>query len=418
MVQNAFHQDAFQKPKPKPRRLRRFLYGVAGLTALVAVLTVSTSPSVPVSDPPDAAAMIKMRDIARNLRDGAGKEQPTLVTLPWADASTAAALAGRTARLEHVAVTGDETEATLYASIPLPLGLWVNVEGYAEANPHGFPNLSGKIGRIPIPAFMTSWIISGAEAYLHWKGVDVPARDGVVHEFSLSSDGVTTQIRLPKDKKLYRTINDVRAAGVDADAVVRHYCRIAKDHAANPSALVSTYVNRTFADVSTADEAKAAFVALAMLVVSPDVAMLAGDIKAAVKPCLIPAIDVTLLGRQDLAKHWVLSAALAATMGEDMSEAMGTWKEVADSGAGGTGFSFVDLAADRSGIAFARALQNGEEDTTLQRLRAATDQDLLPAAALQLGEGMTETQFQALYQNIDSAEYQAMVGKVDEVLSR
>jgi hypothetical protein len=409
-------QNAFQTPKSKPRRLRRFLYGVAGLTVLIAVLTVSTSPSVPVSTPPDAAAMIKMRDIARNLRDGAGKEQPTLVTLPWADASTAAALAGRTARLEHVAVTGDETEATLYASIPLPLGLWVNVEGYAEANPHGFPNLSGKIGRVPIPAFMTSWIISAAEAYLNWKGVDVPARDGVVHEFSLSNDGVTTQIRLPKDKKLYRTINDVRAAGIDTEAVAAQYCRLTKDHAASPSALMSSYVNRTFTTVNTADEAKAAFVALAMLTVSPDVGMLAGDIKSAIQSCRIPAIDVTLLDRQDLAKHWVLSAALAATMGEDMSEAMGTWKEVADSGAGGTGFSFVDLAADRSGIAFARALDSDRLEASIQKLRTASDQDLLPAAALKLGEGMTEAQFQTLYQNIDSAEYQAMVAKVDGVL--
>ncbi len=409
-------QNAFTTPKAKPKRLRRFIYGMIGLGTLMSLLMISTSPSVPISNPPDAAAMIKMRDIARSLRDGADKEQPTLVTLPWTDASTAAALAGRTARIEHVAVSGDETMATLYASIPLPLGLWINVEGYAAPNPTGFPELSGKIGRLPIPAFMTSWIISGAEAYLNWKGADVPPRDGVVHEFSLSSDGVTTQLRLPKDKKLYRTINDVRAAGIDGDAVAAQYCRLTKEHAANPSPQIAPYVNRTFLTVSSADEAKTAFVALAMLTVSPDVGMLAGDIKSAIQSCRIPAIDVTLLGRQDLAKHWVLSAALAAALGEDMSEAMGTWKEVADSGAGGTGFSFVDLAADRSGIAFARGLEGDQEETTIQKLRMANESDLLPQEALKLGEGMTEAQFQTLYQNIDSPDYQAMVVKVDGVL--
>jgi hypothetical protein len=66
----------------------------------------------------------------------------------------------------------------------------------------------------------------------------------------------------------------------------------------------------------------------------------------------IPAVH----GRHDLAQHFAVSAALTALLGAKAAEAAGLLKELLDAEPGGSGFSFCDLAADLSGVAFAQRL--------------------------------------------------------------
>jgi uncharacterized protein YfiM (DUF2279 family) len=61
----------------------------------------------------------------------------------------------------------------------------------------------------------------------------------------------------------------------------------------------------------------------------------------------------TLVGRRDLAQHFFLSGYLTAVAGAAAAEAAGLSKELDDSGVGGSGFSYHDLAADLAGIDFA-----------------------------------------------------------------
>src|SRR5262245_19761065 len=60
--------------------------------------------------------------------------------------------------------------------------------------------------------------------------------------------------------------------------------------------------------------------------------------------------------RHDLCQHFTVSAALTAVGGAKAAEAAGLLKELLDAEPGGSGFSFADLAADLSGIAFASRL--------------------------------------------------------------
>jgi len=70
--------------------------------------------------------------------------------------------------------------------------------------------------------------------------------------------------------------------------------------------------------------------------------------------------QVTVLGRTDLAQHFFLSAYLTTIAGRKAAETAGLGKELLDS-QGGSGFSYVDLAADLAGIAFAeRVLTNSK----------------------------------------------------------
>jgi hypothetical protein len=60
-----------------------------------------------------------------------------------------------------------------------------------------------------------------------------------------------------------------------------------------------------------------------------------------------------LRGRQDLPRHFLVSAALALLAGESVSDRIGVMKEQIDSQEGGTGFSFVDMLANMSGTRLA-----------------------------------------------------------------
>ncbi len=65
--------------------------------------------------------------------------------------------------------------------------------------------------------------------------------------------------------------------------------------------------------------------------------------------------EPTMRGRRDLTRHFMLSAFLTATAGDDAALAAGIAKERADAQRA-SGFSFADLAADRAGVRFARGV--------------------------------------------------------------
>jgi hypothetical protein len=65
--------------------------------------------------------------------------------------------------------------------------------------------------------------------------------------------------------------------------------------------------------------------------------------------------EPTLHGRQDLAKHFFVSAYVAAVLSAEAANAAGLAKEWLDA-RGASGFSFADLAADRAGVQFAHGI--------------------------------------------------------------
>jgi hypothetical protein len=95
-------------------------------------------------------------------------------------------------------------------------------------------------------------------------------------------------------------------------------------------------------------ENRAALAALGLYAVGRDTAPLLPEIGTGAR---LPW--VSLRGRVDLARHYLASSAIAATGDGDLSDLVGVYKEWSDS-RGGSGFSFVDLAADRAGTRLGR----------------------------------------------------------------
>jgi hypothetical protein len=117
---------------------------------------------------------------------------------------------------------------------------------------------------------------------------------------------------------------------------------------------------------------------------------------------------ITLGGRNDLSRHFWVSAALTVLSDEGRALAVGIGKELMDSIPGGSGFSFVDLLADRGGIRFAvSATKNKEaaramQSKILDKLNAG---DYLPSIE-GLPEGISSEVFQAEYGGLNGTKTQ------------
>jgi len=118
-------------------------------------------------------------------------------------------------------------------------------------------------------------------------------------------------------------------------------------------------------------------------------------------------VSLTLLGRADLAQHFLLSAAITANAGGGVADLMGVFKELDDSRAG-SGFSFADLLADRTGVRLAEMGTESPEGARLlqQRLASSGSERDFVSDIDNLPEGIMELQFKQRYRDLDSASYQ------------
>ena len=121
----------------------------------------------------------------------------------------------------------------------------------------------------------------------------------------------------------------------------------------------------------------------------------------------------TMRGRRDLAQHFFLSAALTALLGPDTAEAIGLAKELRDSQSG-SGFSFADLAANISGIEFARYVLRPGSDWR-QRMADFAVRDYMPAVG-GLRESLSLQQFVASYGSPADSRFQAQRKAIAEMI--
>lgn len=124
--------------------------------------------------------------------------------------------------------------------------------------------------------------------------------------------------------------------------------------------------------------------------------------------------SVRLAGRGDLLLHFIISAGLKIVSDSGISAAIGEFKELLDSD-GGTGFSFVDLAADKTGIRFAEAATNDKQGAAhLQNILAGgtTEATFFPEIK-GLPEGLNDKAFNKLFGGVNGDKYKAMVQKIE-----
>lgn len=123
--------------------------------------------------------------------------------------------------------------------------------------------------------------------------------------------------------------------------------------------------------------------------------------------------DVSLLGRSDLRKHFLLSAAFQMAGGSAVSFGAGEVKELVDGSGGGSGYSFDDVAADRAGIRWAEAAAEAAPDGLAALAEAsASARNWMPSIE-GLPSFMQMSEFEAKFGEVDSPAYKAQIEAID-----
>ncbi len=128
---------------------------------------------------------------------------------------------------------------------------------------------------------------------------------------------------------------------------------------------------------------------------------------------------VRLAGRVDFTQHFALSAFLAATGGEGVSDLAGLYKELKDSQRGGSGFSFTDLAADRAGTRLGELATRSPESAwkVQSRLAGTRDASLYFPNVGDLPEFMDQAEFQRRFGGVGQPAYAQMVKQIEDRIS-
>jgi hypothetical protein len=162
-------------------------------------------------------------------------------------------------------------------------------------------------------------------------------------------------------------------------------------------------------------ENEAAILAITIYAGSPRFVALTGDLSFAIERIPIARPKPVLLNRGDLSLHFIFSAAIKLMSEKGVSVAVGEFKELMDRGKGGSGYSFIDLAADLSGAHFAALAVDPQTAEHLQTvLMHAPNESLFMVATGDLEEGMSKAEFEAKYKKVDSPQYSRVVDIINE----
>lgn len=412
---------------PKRRRLAIVLAALAALFLLAVFLLTDSEPRAPVISAPDATQVGAGRDAYRQLRDAKGSTKGVRVDLEPIHLAGLGAVASHGFRPDRLHLSTKGASVRVEASKKLPLGRWLNVTAIAESPSEKFPETRLKIGSVALPAWLSRIALQTGRLLATLRMDDVPPLDEAVRQYSVRDGRVSAIIRLPGKSGLVDRMGGIVARPVDARLVARAYCALVTQQGSRPSAEFAEQVRRAFARSDGSVETnRAAFVALGIFLVDDRVAALAQVPSDKLDPCRARRASVQLHGRGDWPKHWALSAALSVLAGTQLSEAVGEWKELADSlergsrfAGRGTGFSMTDLAADRAGFLTAAAATDPDRAGTMARRLANTSaQQLLPISLTKQEDGLTEAEFRQRYGGLDDPRYAARVAEIDAELKR
>lgn len=165
----------------------------------------------------------------------------------------------------------------------------------------------------------------------------------------------------------------------DVEAIRYHYKQLCNSYKRTPAISLAAPLSdglalamaRATSPEQAATENRAALLAMAIFFGTERFNTLINAIdNNTLKQCKFNAPRTTLAGRNDLALHFIYSAAIKILTDTQTSFAVGELKEMLDSLQGGSGFSFIDLTADQTGIRFAELAITPQSARQLQQIAA------------------------------------------------
>lgn len=403
---------------------RYFLWPLAGLllTLLIAAgLALQTAPRLPPVPAPSALDVARARDFLRR-NDPRQTPPGTLGRLQASEAELAVLLNYAVSRYPalqaslRLALRQDQAE--LLASAPLGGPFWLNLQ--ARLLPEaGLPRIEGlRIGRLPLP----DWLVALARDWLLVRLADGDqmrlARE-MVRQVSVQPGHLQLIYEWRADS--YRRMLDsllpaaeqarLRAYSDRLVALSARYEGVVPMIELLPP-LFALAQQRSAAGEDAAAENRAALLTLAAHSTGRGLGALLPAARAWPQP---RPLAFVLHGRVDFPQHLLVSAALAAEAGGPLADAIGIYKEVADT-RGGSGFSFNDIAADRAGSRLGQLAVNQPERLQQRLATGLRELELLPDIS-DLPEFLSAAEFQRHYGGLEAPAYRAMLAKIEARLN-
>jgi hypothetical protein len=411
-----------------------------GLLLLLACLVVEREPLVIETAVPTVDSALRAKNLARNVLDVLNDRRETAsITASEDDLNAVMTLVGRGEHSFSGRIIVTPGIMFVKASVRLPanpFGRYLNLRGELLPDERGLNINLVKIGKLGFPRPLAKQLLKGV-LNLGLRNGEGDALLESVRSLSLTRTTVTLNLqsvpqlkeRLKRLQTLLAKLRDVGQGGEapwDSSVVGLYYARLleaGQNLQAVPPPSLAAYLGPLFrlarersATGDPVRENSAALLALGLYLGDPLFDKLAG---LGLKPDLLGrslySQGVHLGGRQDLRLHFVISAGLKLLTDQGISTAIGEFKELLDAGKGGSGFSFVDLAADRAGVRFAEtAADPGGGARRLQELLSGnpSEQLFFPIVA-DLPENMPKAEFERRYGGVDSATYNGMVREID-----
>ncbi len=166
---------------------------------------------------------------------------------------------------------------------------------------------------------------------------------------------------------------------------------------------------------SADEENEAAIMALATYAGHHRFANFVGDVQPVPKRIAAPLKLPTLMNRGDLSQHCIFSAAIKVLSEQGLTAAIGEFKELMDRGAGGSGYSFVDLAADHAGVKFALVATDDKTAFLLRKLlaKSVSERTFFPETQ-GLPENLNKASFTQQFKQVDSPQYKELLNQIDQ----
>lgn len=307
--------------------------------------------------------------------------------------------------------------ATLYASYPILFEkLWLNARATLNESDH-ISDTSIYIGKIKLPKFISKAIANAIiEKYTKQTLSDV---DDIVSFKKIEPDKLDIHLsKLPENSRIFKKIFDsyatIERKHLDLSIdIIEHYrarfLQLSKTaQATKEQHSISLYLHYLIS--TQPDHKKRTDLKHALLALNSLTGISYFNQALSIQHASTQNIPFTLAKRQDLAKHFLLSAALKLISDDSTSGILGEAKEILDS-RGGSGFSFIDLAAGRAGILFAEHYSRARID--LDGSQALKEHDFFPST-IELKEGITEAQFLIDYASTESPKYKELIRLIDK----
>lgn len=323
--------------------------------------------------------------------------------------------------------------ALVQASLPLshtplagtPLRGWLNLHAVLRQT-DGLPAVEKlRVGRLPVPGWLVEALLPRLLGMLD-LGAQGELAQRLVRRVVFGPQQLVLAYAWPDNAE--QALSDSLLPGSDqqrlkayADRLARLSAELAPSGAATRPVSMALLLGPVFAlarerstDADSAlRENRAALVALAFLVNDQGLSAIVPVARQWLQP---RPLVITLAGRRDTPQHFLVSAALAAEGGGPLADAIGLYKEVADS-RGGSGFSFNDIAADRAGTRFGQLAARNPQLLQARLAAPLSEADLLPMVA-DLPEFLSERAFLRRYGGVGAPGYRQMMADIEARLDR